>query len=321
MAMETLTKLLGTLSIGGVPNLLPGTEIQTVHPFDDEDVWFQYPAFRAPMDVNLAREQSMIDSIIGTTRGNQPIIKVVWTGDRDYWKEFFLSWDSAGKPNTAPVKRPLVRLGTLRDEKGNFVRDIFPARWLLLARVEPEQYAATYKESCYMHAPEIGYDIEIKDATGNVIGVKRVPGLKQIQPDTPPPVMWLWFATVARHTDFCCATAAKNKKKCFGEYAPPSYFLKNLGEQKLACERAGFKSHNPFEQIDAATIRLAENENTGYLEDINRLKVKQQIYMDNPMALLGTIPTMNGDFDGARGKQIVKDYFDRKIEEKEKLIK
>lgn len=304
MALETLNKLLGASVTSGVPNSSPETEteISVVHPLNNPETWLKSPAYIAPVEVNIEREQKAVDSIIGTTRENQPIIKVVWAGDREFWKEFFMSWDSSGKPNAAPVKRPLVRYGTVRNDKGEFVRDVFPARWLLLARVEPEQYAATYKQSCFMFAPEIG-------------------GLKQIQPEAIPSVMWILFAIVGHHSDYCCGTAAKNKKKCFGQYAPPSYYLTELGEQKRACEKSGFKSHNPFEQIDAETIRLAENENTGYLEDIARLKVKQQIFMDNPMALLGLLPTMNGDFDSGKGKQMVKDYFDRKIEERQKLIK
>ncbi len=270
-------------------------------PLDDPNEWLRHPAHTPPAEVDIEREQRSIDSIVGTTRGNEPIIKLVWAGDRSFWLKFFMSWNSAGRPNREAVARPLIRYGTVRSDDGEFRRDVFPARWLLLSRIEPEQYADSYRENCYAHAPEIS-------------------GMKQIQPDEVPKVMWLYYRAIGVHTNFCCGTAARAKKKCFGTYAPPSVCHVELGEQKRACEKSGFKTHNPFEQIDGETVRLAQNENTGYYDEIERMKVQQQIYMDNPMALLGVMATMNGDFDGARGKQIVKDYYDRKIDKQLDLI-
>lgn len=308
--MNSDNQTIRILDAAGKPfaSSLPHAEIHTsdvieqISPFDNPDVWLRHPAKDAPADIDIKREQAAIDSIMGVTRENRSIVKLAWSGDRNYWLSFFMSWDAFGRPNKPAVKRPLIRYGTVRTDDGDVRRDVFPARWLLLSRVEPEQFAESYKEQCWSYAPEIGAH-------------------KQIMPDEVPSAMWLFYRYVADHSNFCCGVAAKNKKKCFGKYAPPSFCHNDLGEQKRACQKSGFKSHNPFEQIDGEMIRLAQNENTGYYDEIERLKVQQQIYMENPMPLLGVLPTMGGEFDGARGKQMVKDYYDRKIEQQLKLIK
>lgn len=271
-----------------------------LHPLDDPQVWLNNPMYAAPSEVDLVRAQSEIDSIVGTTRGNEPIIKVVWNGDRRYWLKFFMSWNASGMPDKAVVRRPLVRYKALRDNNRKLVRDVFPPRFLLLSRIEPEQFASTWKQDSYVFAPEINR-------------------LKQIRPSEPPSVLWLWYATIARHTDYCCATAARNKERCYGDYAPPSYCLDALGQQVKACAKSGL-DNNPFKDVDASIVQDIADENNGYVGELMQLQVEAETYIENPLALLGVHGSLKADIDPKRAKQIVKDFYDKEIQETAKLI-
>lgn len=269
-------------------------------PLNNPETWRRAPMYKPPKDVDIARAQKEIDSIVGVTRENRSIIKLAWNGDRRYWLKFYASWDALGRPNAPLVERPLVRRGAILDGK-RLVRDIFPPRWLLLIRLEPEQYAATWKQESYFFAPEIN-------------------AYKQIRPDEPPKEFWLPYATIARHTDYCCGIAEKNKRRCYGEYAPPSYVFDNLGEQKRACEKLGLKD-SPFQMIDAETASEIADENNGYLDEIRQMEIESEVYAENPLALIGIVPSIKADVDAKKAGQIVRDFYDREIQKTAKLIK
>jgi hypothetical protein len=272
-----------------------------IHPLDDQQIWLNEPMFAHPAHVDIKRAQADIDAIIGVTRDNQPIMKLVWNGDRNYWLEYFMEWNSIGQPTAPAFKRPLVRYKAFRDINKKLVRDVFPPRWLILARIEREQYFDVWKDDSYFFAPEIN-------------------GFKQIRPDVPPKDFYLWFATIAKHNDYCCETAEHKGNRCYGQYADPSFFLPYLGEQKRAIEKTGAKN-NPFAELDADDFRYIQDENTGYNEEIAQLEIDAQIYMENPYALLGLIPSLKAEVSGKQAEQIVRDYFDKELNETSKLIK
>lgn len=285
-----------TLSNGEVSKILT-----KVHPLDDPNVWLKSPMYAPPAHVDEKLAQQQINDVAGLTRNKKEIFRLVWNGDRRHWLEYYMEWNSIGQPTAEPFKRPHVRFKAFRDKNKKLIRDVFPPRWLLLARIEPEQYYDVWKHDSYFFAPEIN-------------------GFKQIRPDEPPEDFYLWYATIAKHNDYCCATAEINKYRCYGEYADPQFCHGLLGEQKIALEKAGV-SNNPFAGLDADDFKLIQEENTGYAEEIAQLEIDRQIFLENPMALLGIVPSLKAEISGKQAEQLVNDYFDRQLEETSRLIK
>lgn len=286
---------LASVGLPGALPPLPVREIQLTRPIDDPNMWARTAMYDAPAAVDVERCQKEIDAIYGTTRGGEPIMKLVWNGDRRYWHELFMSWDATGKPNAPVVKRPRVRFKALRDKNDKLIRDVFPPRWLILVRLEPEQY------------PNYAMESWIWDPAA-----RRA---KCMRPDTPPSVYWLWFATIAKHNDHCCSTARKHQYKCYGEYAPPQFIYDFLGSQKRADEAAGLK-FNPFEAIDQSMISELEAGCNGYEYEIQQLAIEHEIYVENPMALIGPAAAIRAGIDTpAKARQVVDEFYDRKKQE------
>lgn len=62
--------------------------IATAGPLDDPNAWLRSAAHDAPLSSDeIASVQAEIDGIIGTTRDNKSIAKLVWNGDRAFWKK------------------------------------------------------------------------------------------------------------------------------------------------------------------------------------------------------------------------------------------
>jgi hypothetical protein len=288
----------GLVSESGQPLV---SKAALLHALDDPEVWRSEPAYAPPADIDIKAEQKWIDDMMGTTRNGESIYKLVWNGDQRFWYEFYMQWNVLGKPTAPLVQRPRVRYKILRDPKtGQILRDVFPPRWLILTRLEPEQYADTWKQESFVWAPEINT-------------------YKQIRPDEPPKVFWLWYATIATHNGFCCTEKRANQELCYGMYAPPRALYDVLGGQKRADDAAGVR--NVFQKIDSSFIGEIEDENTGYKLEIAELEVEKAIFMENPMALLGVHAAMKASIDDHKtAERIVKDYYDRQIQERSKLI-
>jgi hypothetical protein len=292
------TKVAELVDTLGHPISMP--KVDALHPLDDPEEWKRVGSYQHPADINIVQEQKWIDQLMGTTHDNQPIYKLVWNGDRNYWYEFFVQWDALGRPTAPPLQRPRIRYKVLRDPVTNRpVRDVFPPRWLILTRLEPEQYAHSWKKESYSFAPEIGT-------------------YKQIRPDEPPSVFWLWYATIARHTAHCCTTANKERRKCYGRYAPPSYAREMLTLQHQADLEGGTRS--VYEKITGGFASEIEDENTGYAFEMAELQVESEVFIENPMALLGVEGSLRADVDLKQARQMVKDFYDREIEEQAKLL-
>jgi len=257
-------------------------------PLDDPKVWEAEPAYEPPRNVDTKAAQKWIDSIIGVTRDNQSILKLVWSGDRSYWYQFFMERGEL-------VKRPRLRSKLIFDSNKGMRRDVFPPRWILLLRLEPEQYADKWREESWVFDPAVG---------------RRL-----IRPEEPPKVFWMWYATVAKHSDYCCATAEKEKRFCFGKYAEPYFMQELLESQRRANDAAGTK--NPFEKADPSLISEIEDSNCGYAQEMAELETEAQIAIENPFALLGLEASMLADVNTiAEARTMVKEFYDRQAQEK-----
>src|SRR6185369_9005251 len=108
---------------------------------------------------------------------------------------------------------------------------------------------------------------------------------KQIRPDEPPPVFWMWGMTIAYHSNFCCSTAAKEQYRCYGKYTEP-YLAKEYLEGK-AREMQEQGTRNPFAKIDGQFIRSSNDEENGYEQELIELEAEAAVSMENPFALVG----------------------------------
>jgi hypothetical protein len=251
------------------------------------------PMHEPPSDVDVAACQKTINEIFGTTadRGHgTEIIKLVWSGDRRFWEGFFMEWYGNGKPCADLVLRPRYRYGQISDTNGKLIRDIFPPRWLLLARLEPEQYEATWWRESYFWDPGIS-------------------ARKQIRVDEPPPVFWLNHSIIAEHRNGCCA----RRRKCFGEYASPQKMFEVLRQEKLAIDKEG--ARRPYEKVDADSITAVNDIANGYRHELRNLQAEAQVMVENPLALIGLAGMIAKDPTHAAARQRVEDFYKRKEDE------
>lgn len=241
-----------------------------VSPYDDPQQWLRSQAFEAPLSVEqIAQVQAEIDGIIGTTRGNQSIAKLVWNGDVNYWKQIHTHWTPDGKTIGDPHKRPIVLYSTVWDSKQNFVHDAFVPRWLLLTRLEPEQFAATYVNDSRIFCPDRKVFI-------------------QVLPAECPPVRYVWYATIAMHTAGCCQrnAAEGGGRDCFGKYVHPRACLDELRDVRRGREEQNITDH-PFDSPDQIAIRMREHSVNNYEEAAmaSYIAQQEQAISETPMAL------------------------------------
>ncbi|HEY8560507.1 MAG TPA: hypothetical protein VIL74_09030 [Pyrinomonadaceae bacterium] len=238
-------------------------------PLNDPAEWLRAPMKDAPLSrEQLAAVQRDVDSILGTTRGNESIARIVWNGDPVYWKAYYTHWNSVGKPLGGLRRSPQVLYKTIYDSKGKYVRDAFPPRYLLMTRIEPEQFMPTYRRDSRIFDPV--YKCEV-----------------QLLPEQPPAVMWLWFQTIAAHNGLCCKSAAQNDVECYGEYAHPNIVLENLREIMRGIEASGVKQTDPFAAPDAVKRYAAENRTNNYgSEALRKFRAaKLRAIEETPLAL------------------------------------
>lgn len=272
-----------------------------LHALDDPDEWLREPAYTAPAEIDISQAQKEIDDMMGTTRNGESIYKLVWNGDKSYWHQFFMEWDVTGRPSAPVTLRPRVRYKILRDPvTKKFIRDVFPPRWLLLTRIEKEQFADTWRDESFVFAPEIGCK-------------------KQIRPEEPPPVFWVWYATIAEHNGYCCSTKEKNQELCYGTYAPPRALYPVLGEQKRADAAAGMLS--PFEKVHPSFLSESEDLNAGYRLEMAELEVEERIALANPLGAIGIEASLRAGIETpAQAEKYIKEYYDRQKQELARLI-
>lgn len=242
--------------------MLPVTAAKRIAPINDPNSWSS-PAHDAPRDVDVAAIQKEIDSIIGLTRNNESQAKLVWNGDRRYWRTIYTDWNAMGEP-TEVVERPIVLHRTVRDKDGKFVRDEFPPRWLVLIRREKEQYAPTWERDSKIFIPDEEPKLVM---TPNERASRATAGRwVRVKPTTPPENWYRWFMTIADHDSECCRTAAREYRSCYGNYASPRKCLKELqlaAEDRRQREAQGEKTQ-PFVEPDRLTEKLLENSVNNY---------------------------------------------------------
>lgn len=197
-------------------------------------------------DEQVAAFQARIDSVVGTSRG-ESIVKLAWNADKRYWREICTNWDSVGKP-TEFIKRPIVLYKSVREPNGKLLHDIPVPRWLLLTRLEPEQYAGTWARDSKVWMPDRQQYVQVK-------------------PEVPPAGGWyVWLMTIADHDQWCCSQAAEEDRSCYGLYADPGRGILELERMRKGMEAANLPENTPFDSPDRTTRKLRERSVNNYVE-------------------------------------------------------
>lgn len=92
-----------------------------------------------PSNFDQAAYQKRIDQITGTRNG-RPIVRLAWAPDELRWMPHRLGTEPPG--NTFPI------FCSGKNAKGEFAA---PDRWVLLERIEPEQYARDWEGKRYVN--------------------------------------------------------------------------------------------------------------------------------------------------------------------------
>lgn len=92
--------------------------------------------------------QKRIDAIAGT-KDSRPLIKLAWAPDELRWMPHRMGDDAPG------YVYPIFCTG--RNEDGQFVA---PRRWVLLERIEPEQYSFTWEAKRYINWHGVVWDVK-----------------------------------------------------------------------------------------------------------------------------------------------------------------
>jgi hypothetical protein len=117
-----------------------------VHPFDDLDNWGHDWTNKPPLAKHEIEDwQKRFDRAFGLNRNGKSCFKLVWNGDRSQWWKYAYDWDSYGKGIKWEL-RPRILWKKVELGNGDYV-DLFPPRWLILMRIEPEQYGRNGKTS------------------------------------------------------------------------------------------------------------------------------------------------------------------------------
>lgn len=243
--------------------------ITNQHPLDDQKLWLSTPAYDSPISpAEHEVIQKEIDSIIGTTRGGKSICTLVWNGDVNVWKELYDDWDAYGWPIGGLKKRPWVCYRSVFNSRDEFVRDAFVPRFILLTRLEPEQYAETWKATAFFWCPERKRKVQLK-------------------PTTIPTDFYLWFRTIADHRLGCCQIAAREDRACYGYYVYPRQCLEELRQIRRGMDAAQMPENHPFDSPDVISVRIRERSTNNYAEQAIRKYRKRASFLLDEAPLVG----------------------------------
>ena len=276
-----------------------------VSALNDPQLWLTAPPFDAPCPPHeVAAVQREIDSIVGVTRGNRSIAKIVWNGDRKFWNGYYDEWTPTGQPRGELQYKPHVLYKTVLDKSRNRVRDIFVPRWILLTRLEPEQYAPTWARDSKRRCRERNCMV-------------------QVRPVDPPAEYWLWQYTVADHDGLCCALANSRDELCFGAYAPPRAVTPYLEQRKRGLEAEGIVQRDPFKFPDRTILRYNETANNNYDEQAVAQFAAQTriIASEAPLVLVGADVIADDSVSRAGVLRAAREAAERKIERFEQALK
>jgi len=184
-----------------------------------------------PVNFNHAAYQKRIDDLVGT-RDGRPLIKLAWAPDELRWMPHKLGEEPAGY--TYPI------FCTGKNEDGEFKA---PERWVLLERIEPEQYAGSWEAKRYANWHGTVYDVK-----------GPCPSEKYVE-----------LRCHSYHDGECCVCEGDTCEcgelynHCWGRYAEPDEHLLNW-IRKTAWEARQDSDVKPTEDADTFTAPNAQRD-------------------------------------------------------------
>jgi len=275
MEQETTQESSSKIYLANGDEYVPKTDLEvqkSVHPYDDFSTWLKADFTEAPWPKARTRAfQKEIDRLIGTNSRGESFVKLVWSGDRRYWYPYYSNWYSTGTPREDSLElRPVVLYRTHTLDNGVDYIDIYPPRWLLLQKIEPEQYAETWELGCYERDPLLS-------------------GPKVVRPLTPPKEYYVWFQTIASHAVHgdCCKAAESNLAVCYGRYREPAQadfdFLVENNRWRASSGRQ--RSDMPLTEETLKTITKEVAWYNAQMRD-QKTKAASEAIMENPAAFV-----------------------------------
>lgn len=284
------------------------TALTKIHPLDDLESWGKDFTYEPPMPkVKVDEWQKRFDRVFGRNKRNESIVKLVWSGDRRYWHKFFYDWDAYGK-GTKVEERPLVLWKKIDLPNGDYV-DLFPPRWMILMRIEPEQYAKQWKAESWVMDPNRGA-FTVNPATGAPM---RAGQMKQIRDDNPPSVFWEVWGVIGEHDAFCCEAF---EGECFGAFRQPQdKDLETLHELRKAWE-SGHQS--PYEALNPKTeAEIVSYVKEYYRQQYQKMPASVDLILETANDFLAPLVDFSGQsYTDREKKEIVKNAFNQMWEQR-----
>jgi hypothetical protein len=259
--------------------------------------WQKSPMYEAPGDTNIAEVQKEIDLICGVTTDNQSTVKLVWSGDRNYWFDTYNDWDALGKERGGVFKRPLLYITSVIKD-GKVIQDVFPPRWLLLSRFEPHQYAHSWENDSYKTGEIFTHF--------NAVGKPVYQTTKYLWRPKEAPKVWYdvlaGVGVICEHKG-CC----KPGEMCYGIYTSAQAALPMLRRIREQIAKTGFKAKSAFISADKIT-ETAKPHLTNYDSQVEQLVKLERQVEENPLSVFPSyrLPQF-GSLDEI--KKAAKDYF------------
>lgn len=266
---------------------------QEVHPLDDLANWGKDFTFTPPLSkADIALWQGRFDRAFGLNRNGKSCFKLVWSGDRRYWHRYAYDWDAYGK-GIKWEERPRILWKKVDVGNGDYV-DLFPPRWLILMRIEPEQYADQWKKESWV------WDQNRKQN-------------KQIRDDEVPKVFWQTFEVIGEHDEYCCEVF---KGECFGVFRNPNDSdLNKLNALKREFEA---RDQSPYEALNAKTeAEIARFTRDYFRQQYQKMPASSEIVVEHANEFMRPLLAFTGDkLSDREQKEIVKNALDRHYTEK-----
>jgi hypothetical protein len=264
-----------------------------VHPFDDLDNWGHDWTNKPPLAKHEIEDwQKRFDRAFGLNRNGKSCFKLVWNGDRSQWWKYAYDWDSYGKGIKWEL-RPRILWKKVELGNGDYV-DLFPPRWLILMRIEPEQYGAQWKDESWIWDPK-----------------RRQ--RKQIRDDEVPKAFWETVMVIGEHDKFCCDAF---DGECFGVFRNPNDTDLNWLHARKQEFEAGVQS--PYENLNARTeSQISSFVKDYYRQQYQKMPASTEIVIENAGEYLKPLMDFTGQkFSDREQKEIVKTALDRHYTEK-----
>jgi len=285
-----------------------------LHPYNDLENWGHDWTHQPPLSkVAIGEWQRRFDQAFGLNRDGKSCFKLVWNGDRRYWDRFAYDWDAYGK-GTKWEERPRILWKKVDLGNGDYV-DLFPPRWLILVRIEPEQFAETWKAESWVFDATRG-PLVPNPRFGIVPGEPRMMRAgqnKQIRDDEVPQVFWDTFEVIGEHDAFCCEVF---EGECFGAFRQPTdKDIERLHHLKREFES---RDQSPYEKLSEKTeARIARFTREYYRQQYAKMPASTEIVIEHADAYLAPLLSFTGDTLSEREKKrIVKTALDRHYTER-----